>query len=84
MVRALLSERLISIDINGLSFVNVYLQSGTDQDSRTEREEYVSNIPNLLLYKKNDGIFGGDMNSIVGKKESLIIQNRKCQSASKS
>ena len=41
--------RLIFIDINGLSFVNVYLPGGTDQDSRTEREEYVSNIPNLLL-----------------------------------
>ena len=45
--------RLVSIDIGGMSIVNVYLQSGTDQDSRTEREEYINNLPNLLLYKKN-------------------------------
>ena len=40
--------RLISIDIDGLTFVNIYLQSGTDQGSKTEREEYVSNIPNSV------------------------------------
>ena len=32
--------RLVSVDIEGMSFVNVYLLSGTDQDSKIEREEY--------------------------------------------
>ena len=31
--------RLIAIDIDGLTFVNTYLQSGTDQESKTEREQ---------------------------------------------
>ena len=69
--------RLISIDIDGLTFVNIYLQSGTDQGSKTEREEYISNIPNILLYKKKDGIFGGDLNSIVDKIDSLNYPEQK-------
>ena len=69
--------RLVSIDIDGMSIVNVYLQSGTDQDSRTEREEYINNVPNLLLYKKKNGLFGGDMNSIVDKKDSLNYPEQK-------
>ena len=69
--------RLISIDIENMSFVNVYLHSGTDQASKNEREDYISNIPNLLLYKKRDGIFGGDMNSIVDKKDALNYPEQK-------
>ena len=69
--------RLISVDIEGISFVNVYLQSGTDKESKNEREEYISNIPNILLYKQKDGIFGGDLNSIVEKKDSLNYPEQK-------
>ena len=69
--------RLISVDVEGMSFVNVYLHSGTDQDSKNGREEYVSNIPNLLLYKQKDGLFGGDLNSIVEKKDSLNYPEQK-------
>ena len=42
-----------------MSIVNVYLQSGTDHESKMCREEYINNIPNLLLYRKKDGLFGG-------------------------
>ena len=69
--------RLISVDIEGISFVNVYLQSGTDKESKNEREVYISNIPNILLYKQKDGIFGGDLNSIVEKKDSLNYPEQK-------
>ena len=44
--------RLISVDVANMSLINVYLHSGTDQISKNERENYISNIPNILLYKK--------------------------------
>jgi len=69
--------RLISIDVECMSFVNLYLHSGTDKDSRNEREDFVSNIPNTLLYKKRDGLLGGDMNSIVDKKDALNYPEQK-------
>ena len=69
--------RLISVDVEGMTVVNVYLHSGTDHDSKNEREEYISNIPNLLLYKKMNGFFGGDMNSIVEKKDSMNYPEQK-------
>ena len=60
--------RLISIDVENMTIVNIYLHSGTDQVSKNEREDFISNIPNILLYKKGSGLMGGDMNSIVDKK----------------
>ena len=69
--------RLISVDVENMSLVNVYLHSGTDQSSKNEREDYISNIPNILLYKKRDGLFGGDMNSIVDKKDALNYPEQK-------
>ena len=69
--------RLISIDIDNMSIVNIYLHSGTDQVSKNEREDFISNIPNILLYKKGAGILGGDMNSIVDKKDALNYPEQK-------
>ena len=69
--------RFISVDIEGMTVANVYLHSGTDQDSKNQREEYISNIPNLLLHKKKNGFFGGDMNSIVDKKDSINYPEQK-------
>ena len=37
----------------------------------------VNNIPDLLLYKQLNGVCGGDFNSIVDKKYSLIHSDQK-------
>ena len=60
-----------------MSLVNLYLHSGTDQVSKSEREDFISNIPNILLYKKKNGLLGGDMNSIVEKKDALNYPEQK-------
>ena len=69
--------RFISVDIDKSTIVNLYLPSGTDQTSKTKRENMIDNIPNLLLYKKLNGVCGGDFNSIVDKKDSLIHPDQK-------
>ena len=69
--------RLISVDVENMSIVNLYLHSGTDQTSRNERENFINNIPNVLLYKKKIGLLGGDMNSIVDKKDALNYPEQK-------
>ena len=58
--------RVILFDIGGLSLGNVYLPSGTDARSRSDRENYFSDIiPNLLVNSKESGCIGGDFNCIV-------------------
>ena len=69
--------RLICLDINNVTITNLYLLSGTDHASKTARENYIDNIPNYLLYKKENGIIGGDLNSIVDKKDSLNYPEQK-------
>ena len=69
--------RLLSVDVENMSFVNLYLHSGTDQASRNKREDFINNIPNILLYKKKSGLLGGDMNSIVDKKDALNYPEQK-------
>ena len=69
--------RLISVDVENTSIVNIYLHSGTDQVSKNEREDFISNIPNILLYKKEAGLMGGDMNSIVDKRDALNYPEQK-------
>ena len=43
--------RFISVDVDKNTIVNLYLPSGTDQNSKTKREDIIDRIPNLLLYK---------------------------------
>ena len=69
--------RLISVDVNDMSIVNVYPISGTDQDSKTEREAMIDNIPNLLMYKKKNGVIGGDFNCITDKKDATNNPDQK-------
>ena len=69
--------RFISVDVDGSTIVNLYLPSGTDQNSKSKREDMIDSIPNLLLYKKQNGVCGGDFNSIVDKKDSLIHPDQK-------
>ena len=70
--------RIICLDIDEkLTVVNLYLPSGTDQQSKLKRESVVDNLPNLLLYKKETGVIGGDLNSITEKKDSLLHPDQK-------
>ena len=70
--------RVICLDIDDqLTIVNIYLPSGTDQKSKIERESMIDNLPNLLLYKKENGIMGGDFNSITDKQDSLLHPEQK-------
>ena len=41
--------RFISADVDKISIVNLYLPSGTDQNSKSKREDMIDNILNLLL-----------------------------------
>ena len=62
--------RAIFFDIENLTFGNVYLQSGTDGNSRGSREQYCSEtIPQLLVNCKENGCWGGDLNCITDLKD---------------
>lgn len=70
--------RILSLDIDDqFTIVNIYFPSGTDHKSKTEREAVIDNLPNLLLYKKESGLIGGDFNCITEKQDSLIHQDQK-------
>ena len=63
--------RIIIFDLNNLTFGNVYLPSGNDQVSRSNREEYFSRIiPQLLVNSKDSGSIGGDWNCIVDNNDA--------------
>ena len=60
--------RAIVFDIGETSFGNFYAHSGTDNISRSNRENYFSEIiPSLLVSCKTSGCMGGDLNSITDK-----------------
>ena len=62
------SGKTIIFDVNLTTFVNVYLQAGTDSPSRASRENYCSEVlPNLLINCGQSGFIGGDWNCIVNK-----------------
>ena len=57
--------RAVVFNIGNLTLANLYLPSGTDSLSRSQRENYFSEtIPQLLLNRQDCGIVGGDMNCI--------------------
>ena len=60
-------------NIGEITFVNVYLPSGTDSLSRNQRENMLGEtLPNLLHKRKREGILIGDWNCIVNKEDSLF------------
>ena len=60
--------RAIVFDIGETSFGNFYAHSGTDNISRSNRENYFSEIiPSLIASCKTSGCMGGDLNSITEK-----------------
>ena len=55
----------------GEAFGNLYVPSGTDATSGSNREQYFAEvIPHLLLNKLDSGCLGGDMNCITNKMDS--------------
>ena len=71
--------RFICLDIDDkITVANIYLQSGTDQASRNERENFISDIvPNLMIYKKQAGFICGDFNCITDRRDSLVYPDQK-------
>ena len=64
------SGRVIILDIGTFTIGNVYLPSGTDNESRSKRESFCGEIlPTLLVNAKECGILGGDWNNIVDKQD---------------
>ena len=58
--------RAIFFNIEDLTLGNVYLPSGTDGISRAGRESYSSEtLPQLLLNRKLNGCWGGDLNCVI-------------------
>ena len=60
--------RAIVFDIGETTFGNFYAHSGTDNISRSYRENFFSEIiPSLLVSCRTSGCIGGDLNSITEK-----------------
>ena len=58
--------RAIVFDIENVTFSNVYLPSGNNQEMKNSRENYsAQKIPELLINCKDAGVIGGDWNCIV-------------------
>ena len=63
--------RVIIFDIENITFGNFYLPSGTDAQSRANRENYLAEtLPRLLVNSKDDGCLGGDFNCISHKEDA--------------
>ena len=63
--------RVLVFEISGVSFVNIYLPSGTDATSRSNREKYSAEIlPQILVNKQASGCAGGDFNCIINKQDA--------------
>ena len=62
--------RIITCEVGGITFANVYAPSGSDGDSRSHREGiFGDSLPNILINRKDNGIIGGDWNSIILKSD---------------
>ena len=63
--------RVLIFDIQQMTFVNLYLHSGTDAIARAGRENICGEVlPNLLINSKEYGCAGGDLNCIIEKKDA--------------
>ena len=63
--------RIIIFEISNVTFCNVYLEAGTDSDSKKARESCLGEIlPNLLINKSQSGCIGGDWNCIILKNDA--------------
>ena len=63
--------RIIIFDVDNITFGNFYLPSGTDNISRSSRENFCAEtIPKLLINTKDSGCCGGDFNCIINKEDA--------------
>ena len=70
--------RIIVFDVEGTTFGNVYLESGTDSSSRKARESYCNSVlPNMLVNRSKVGCIGGDWNCLVNKKDASNLPDSK-------
>ena len=76
--------RAIMFDIGEVSFGNFYVQSGTDSQSRSQRESFLSDtMPQLLTFKKQVGCLGGDWNCIAEKADATTNPDSKISTSLK-
>ena len=62
------SGRIIVFEICGLTFGNFYFPSGTDDGSRSSRENHSAElIPQIMANRQMSGCVGGDFNCIINK-----------------
>ena len=70
--------RIIIFDIKNITFCNLYLEAGTDSNSRCSRERYFNEtLPNLLVGQHLTGYAGGDWNCIIEKKDATYNASSK-------
>ena len=70
--------RTIVFDIENVTFSNVYLPSGNNQEMKNSRENYAAQlIPQLLINCKDTGIIGGDWNCITSENDATRNQSQK-------
>ena len=70
--------RIIIFDIEDMTFLNIYLPSGTDATAKMSRENICSNVlPNLLVNCKLSGCAGGDFNAIIDKRDATNFPENK-------
>ena len=70
--------RVISFNIDNITFSNFYMPSGNDQTMRNKRENYFAEIiPQLLINSKTNGCAGGDFNCIINKRDATKNQENK-------
>ena len=63
--------RVIIFEISKVNFGNLYLPSGTDGVSRSNREKYCAEIiPQILVNRQTSGCLGGDFNCITNKQDA--------------
>ena len=67
--------RAIIFNIGDFTFGNLYAHSGTDNISRTNRENFFSEtVLSLLINSSSSGCIGGDLNSIIEKEDATNHQ----------
>ena len=71
--------RVITFNIDNITFCNVYLPSGTDPVMKYSREI----IPQILINAKDTGCIGGDWNNIVDARDATKTANKKQSSSLK-
>ena len=76
--------RVIIFKVGGMTFGNLYIQSGTDSLSRNKREHYFSEIvPQILINHHQHGFIGGDLNCITEKEDATHNPETKISSSLK-